>query len=129
MNKLTYILFFLFSLNQLQAQDKCSNLLDVGYISDGQSYAFKFSNTEVSKMYITFSEGFTYQIATCSDKIIKFEIKIFDTQRKLLFSNTSDNYTKKWAFRFKSTVSCIAEFKALDIPTPKSQLKVQIGFK
>jgi hypothetical protein len=80
-------------------------------------------------MYITFSEGFTYQLAACSDKIIRYEIKIFDTQRKLLFSSTCDNYTKKWAFRFKSTVSCIAEFKALESPTPSSQLKVQIGFK
>ena len=129
MSRLRFTLFFLFVLNLVQAQDKCSHLLGPGYISDGQSHTFKFSETETSKMYITFIDGFTYEISACSDKTQKFELKIYDSQRKLLFSNICESYTKSWEFRFKSSVSCIAEFKAIDSAFPNSQLKVQIGFK
>ncbi len=111
------------------AQENCSKMLDQAFISDGQSHKISLSEAEPSKLFYTFVEGLTYQIATCSEKNIHYELKIFDTNKKLMFSGVCATSFKRWDLRFNSTVSCIAEFRLLSSTTKNKQLKVTIGFK
>lgn len=128
MRRLHAFLLFFFTCH-LSFSQTCESLQNPEYLSDGQYYNLIVNPNEKSKLYITFIEGFTYQIITCSDNHPQYEIKIFDTNMKQLFQDISESYNKSWELKFQSSVSCIAEFRLMGKPVKKSNINVLVGFK
>jgi len=120
-----------FSANaQDNSTTNCVNLLNEGYVSDGQEYIAKLAENNVAKFYCTFYGGSQYRIIACSD-ITKYPLilSIYDTEKNLLFCNKEYEYTPYWNFRFTSTIDCIVEIEFDTEKWLKEEVKLLIGFK
>ncbi len=134
------ILFWIFIMLSfsLEGQEKtynnslnnCENLLNDGYISDGQVYLANFNSNNNAEFHTTFYGGSMYRIIACSDiKDHKLIINIFDTEKNLLYSNINYDYIPFWNFSFTSTVECVIVIKVDAKETIKKPVKLLIGFK
>jgi len=110
--------------------DNCNNLLNDGYISDGQVYLANFNTNNKTKFHTTFYGGSMYRIIACSDiRDHKLIINIFDTEKNLLYSNIKYNYIPFWNLAFSSTIECVIVLEVEAEKKIEKPVKLLIGFK
>ena len=107
--------------------DNANNSLD-GYIVDGQNNTLKLTDSNSGKAFMTFFDGFNYRLVISSKTTKKYEIKLFDIEKKILFSTTCDDYTKFIDLRFQSNMACYAEIIA-DGNNNINIFNITVGFK
>jgi hypothetical protein len=110
--------------------DNCQNLFSKDYVSTGQDYVAKLDQNNKATFHTTFYGGTQYRIAACSN----FEkpsliLKVYDTEKNLLFNNEQYDYTPYWNLSFSSTVDCIIEISVDSEQNLKKPVKLLIGFK
>ncbi|MBI9053474.1 MAG: hypothetical protein JEY96_06620 [Bacteroidales bacterium] len=132
--KITFLAFIIFVNIHVNAQDKsnnnCSDLLNEGYVSDGQEYIAKLAENNVAKFYCTFYGGSQYRIIACTDITTSpLILTVYDTEKNLLFCNKDYDYTPFWNFIFTSTIDCIVEIEFDTEKWIKKEVKLLIGFK
>ena len=129
--------FFLLIVHYSNAQEEiennfrnCSQYFNSDYVSTGQDYIAKLDQNNKATFHTTFYEGTQYRIVACSnfDKP-KLILKVYDTEKNLLFSNINHNYTPFWNLAFTSTVDCIIEISVNVQQNLKKPVKLLIGFK
>jgi hypothetical protein len=138
-NHVKYLLvfFLFFGISGVFAQNPvnnslsdCEKLLKPEYISSGQEYYADLNKNNKAIFHATFYEGTQYRVAACTDiKGHELIMKVFDTEKNLLFSNAKHNYIPYWNLRFTSTVDCIIEIKIEAKDHIKKPVKLLIGFK
>lgn len=108
----------------------CKNLLSGGYISDGKAYIGKLNANNKATFHITFFSENTYRIIGCSNNAdYPLTIRVYDTDKNLLFDNKQHHYTSYWDFQFTSTVNCIIELELEADTRLKEVVQLLIGFK
>ena len=115
---------------QENSKSNCYDLLNSGYVSDGQEYIAKLDENNIAKFYTTFYGGSQYRIIGCTD-ITQFPLilTVYDTEKNLLFCNKDHDYTPFWNFTFASTIDCIIEIEFDTEPMIKDEVILLIGFK
>jgi hypothetical protein len=110
--------------------NNCINLLGNEYISSGQDYIAKLDQNNKATFHTTFYGGTEYRIIACSnfDKP-QLILKVFDTEKNLLFSNVKYDYVPFWNLSFTSTVDCVVEISVETDIKLKKPVKLLIGFK
>ncbi|MDY6801441.1 MAG: hypothetical protein SVU94_09475 [Bacteroidota bacterium] len=128
-------IFFLISSTALFSQEnvsisKCDQLIDAGYVSNGQEYKTHLNENNKAKFYTTFYGGSFYRVVACSD-IKKYPLifSVFDTEKNLLFCNKDYQYTPYWDFTFSSTIDCIIEIEIKSDKPLNDEVIMLIGFK
>jgi hypothetical protein len=106
---------------------KPGNYLD-GYIVDGQVYVLKLNDSNTGKVFLSFFDGFNYRLLISSKTTQKYQIKLFDIEKKILYSTTCDDYTKFIDLRFQSNAACYAEIAA-EGNSSSNIFSISIGFK
>jgi len=94
------------------------------YIHDGNFNAAILTEGEDAELFKTFYAGQEYRISICSEETLpKVEFKILDVDKKLLYTNASNNYATSWDFKVEATQQLIivvkipTDEKNADIPT------------
>jgi hypothetical protein len=109
----------------------CNKHVKLPFVSDGQSYRSLLLNDQAAEFQTTFYGGATYRIAGCSgltDGNLVFTL--FDKDRNVLFTNTSQKNAPFWDFKVSSTLDCIIEAKLNPASGNSSGCAViLIGFK
>ena len=128
---LTLTPFSLHSFSQIEPLKKtCSINFPSNYISDGQEYFAALKPDQRIEFRTTFYADNTYRISACTNaKKGKLVFTVYDTEKNLLFTNESFNYSPFWDFRFTSTVTCIIQ---VDVKNPQfipGYVMLLIGFK
>lgn len=133
MKYILVIALFIISLHastQNITKSNCSDLLNSGYVSDGQEYTAKLDENNVAKFYTTFFGGSKYRIIGCSDiKDLPLKLTVYDTEKNLLYCNKDHNYSPYWNFTFASTIDCIIEIEFDTEEMLKEEVLLLIGFK
>ena len=115
----------------------CVKHLGKAFISDGQEYRALLIGTEIAEYTTTFYGGSTYRIAACSrftDGDLSFSL--YDSEHRLLFTNTNYKNSPWWDFKFASTINGTVEAQ-LSASAPKEEGEdmangcavILIGFK
>ncbi len=106
------------------------------YIHDGNFHAAVLSIGEEAELYKTFYSGQEYRIAICgSDMLPNIEFRIYDSNRKLIYSNRDDNYKKTWDFTLESSQQLKIWLKVLSPADGQQQeagsgcVAIMFGFK
>ncbi|MGM0504559.1 MAG: hypothetical protein ACQESQ_08065 [Bacteroidota bacterium] len=126
---------FLLSTMSLYSQEntsitKCDQLLNDGYISNGQEYKAHLNENNKAKFYTTFYGGSNYRVIGCTDnKNYPLILSVFDTEKNLLFCNKDYHYTPYWNFSFSSTIDCIIEIEVKSDKPLNDEVLLLIGFK
>ncbi len=117
--------------SQLDSLEKsCASLIKYPFISDGQDYRALVLNGETAEFYYTFYGGAVYRIVACSSINGKPPVfRIYDSNRKLLFSSEYYNNPKYWDFKFTSTIEGIIEAELPPTDAPSGIIILLIGFK
>jgi hypothetical protein len=128
---LTLTLFSLNSFSQIEQLKKtCSTNFPSYYISDGQEYFAALKPDQRIEFRTTFYADNTYRISACTNaKKGKLVFKVYDTEKNLLFTNESFNYSPFWDFRFTSTVTCIIQVEVKNPQFIPGYVMLLIGFK
>lgn len=137
--KTFWILFFAgmhFSIQAPGQQDQdnsleqCELLMSDGYISDGQDYKAKLNKNNRARFHtIFYGENRYCLVACCNIEEYPLIMKVYDSERNVLFDNTRHGYSPKWHLEFTSTLSCIVEIQ-VDAKEPVNELvELMIGFK
>jgi hypothetical protein len=109
----------------------CNKHVKLPFVSDGQSYRALLLNDQAAEFQTTFYGGATYRIAGCSgltDGNLVFTL--FDKDRNVLFTNSSQKNAPYWDFKISSTLDCIIEAKLNPASGSSSGCAVVlIGFK
>lgn len=127
--------FFLFALvfnakSQENTITNCINLINSGYVSDGQEYKAKLDENNKARFYTTFYGGSHYRIVGCSNiTYTPLILSVYDTEKNLLFCNKDYNYIPYWNFKFTSTINCIIEIEFDKEKQIKDEVMLLIGFK
>jgi hypothetical protein len=108
--KILLVFLLLISGFKLTAQEKqnCNTTLHDGFIQDGREYSLFLEDGKSGKVYLSFFGGFQYRLLICSSNTKKYKIALYDIEKKLLFSGSCEDYTKKYDLRFKSNIACVA---------------------
>ena len=128
-------IFFLLSSTSLFSQEnvsitKCDQLLNEGYVSNGQEYKTRLNENNKAKFHTTFYGGSYYRVIACSDnKNYPLIFSVFDTEKNLLFCNKEFQYTPYWDFTFSSTIDCIIEIELKSEKPLNDEVLMLIGFK
>ena len=130
-NKILLVIFFLMVATKLSSQEKqnCNTTLHDGYIQDGKEYSLTLEDGKTGRVYLSFFEGFQYRLLICSSNTKKYKIDLYDIEKKLLFSGNCEDYSKKFDFKFKSNIACVAiiSIDVNAITDPK--FTIVVGFK
>lgn len=122
MKSLAYIAFVsLFLAASLPGAAQCKNFakkickLELApYIHDGNFNAAILTEGEDAELFKTFYAGQEYRISVCgSESLPKIEFRVLDVERKLLYTNASNNYSTSWDFKVESTQQLIIIVKVL----------------
>ena len=118
------------SFGQDNSRKKCTNLLNSGFVSDGQEYLTKLDENNIAKFFTTFYGGSQYRVIACTDiEDIPLLLTVYDTEKNLLFCNKDHNYINYWNFTFTSSIDCIIEIE-FDVENQlKDEVMLLIGFK
>jgi len=137
--KLTYFILIASSLLFLsrpasaqveQLQNICSLYFSPEYISDGQEYFASLKPDQKVEFRTTFYGDNTYRIVACTNlKKGDLVFTVFDTEKNLLFSNASYNYSQYWDFKFASTITCIIQVDVKNIKFTPGFVMLLIGYK
>ncbi len=94
------------------------------YIHDGNFNAAILTEGEDAELFKTFYAGQEYRISICCEESLrKVEFKVFDVDKKLLYTNANNNYATSWDFKVEATQQLIivvkipSDEKNTDIPT------------
>ena len=137
--KLTYFILIASSLLFLsrpasaqveQLQNICSLYFSPEYISDGQEYFASLKPDQKVEFRTTFYGDNTYRIVACTNlKKGDLVFTVFDTEKNLLFSNASYNYSQYWDFKFASTITCIIQVDVKNIKFTPGFVMLLIGYR
>ena len=82
------------------------------YLHDGNYNAAILTEGEDDELFKTFYAGQEYRIAVCASSTLpKVEFILMDTQRNVLYSNKSNNYTPYYDFKAETTQMLIISVK------------------
>ena len=74
------------------------------FIHDGNYHAAILSVGEEAELYKTFYSDTDYRISVCgSDDLPDIEFRIIDSDRNILYTNESRDYSRVWDFRLQSS--------------------------
>jgi hypothetical protein len=140
MNKSIPVILFLFCFQFVmlssalaqseQLQHICSLYFSPEFISDGQEYFAPLKPDQKTEFRTTFYEENTYRIVACSNlKKGDVVFSVYDTEKNLLFTNSSYEFSPYWDFRFTSTITCIIQVDVKNIKFTPGYVMLLIGFK
>lgn len=113
-----------------EVPDQCDTLMGRDYVSDDQDYVARLNKNNTARFHTVFYGDNRYCIAVCSNiEEHPLIVKIFDTERNLLFDNTKHDHTPYWHLAFSSTVACVIEVKVKAEKHVDQLVKLLIGFK
>lgn len=104
------------------------------FIHDGNFHAAVLTVGEEAELYKTFYSGQEYRIAICgTDLIPDIEFRIYDSNRKLVYTNRDDNFAKTWDFNLEASQQLKIWVKVLNTDN-KTELQsgcvaIMFGFK
>lgn len=115
---------------QEQLQHMCSLYFSPEYISDGQEYFAQLKPDQKIEFRTTFFGDNTYRIVACTS-VRKGDLvfSVYDTEKNLLFSNASYDFSQYWDFKFSSTVTCIIQVDVKSVKFTPGYVMLLIGFK
>ena len=74
------------------------------FIHDGNYHAAILSVGEEAELYKTFYSDTDYRISVCgSDDLPDIEFRIIDSDRNVLYTNASNEYSRVWDFRLQAS--------------------------
>ena len=74
------------------------------FIHDGNYHAAILSVGEEAELYKTFYSDTDYRISVCgSDDLPDIEFRIIDSDRNVLYTNESRDYSRVWDFRLQAS--------------------------
>jgi hypothetical protein len=126
-----FILFILLFANyKTSAQElrMCNLKLLDSFIQDGQNYTLTLEDSKKGMVYLSFFEGFQYRILLCSNTTKNFRITLYDIDKKVLFSDICDNFSKFIDIKFKSNIACVAEITVDHISNTRPVFNISLGF-
>jgi len=108
----------------------CEKWMGEDYLPDGQDYTARLNKNNTARFHTVFYGGNRYYLAACSNiEAYPLIMKVYDSERNLLFDNTKHNHTPYWHLAFTSTVSCVVEIR-VDAEEHMDQLvRLMIGFQ
>jgi hypothetical protein len=110
--------------------DRCESWMGEDYLSDGQDYTARLNKNNAARFHTVFYGGNRYFIAACSNiKAYPLIMKVYDSERNLLFDNTRHNHTPYWHLAFTSTVACVVEIRVEAEQHLDQLVKLMIGFQ
>jgi len=108
----------------------CQSLMGEDYLPDGQDYTARLNKNNAARFHAIFYGGNRYFIAACSNiETYPLIIKVYDSERNLLFDNTKHNHTSYWHLAFTSTVSCVVEIRVEAEQHIDQLVRLMIGFQ
>lgn len=113
-----------------QLQNICSLYFSPEFVSDGQEYFAALKPDQKVEFRTTFFGDNTYRIVACSN-VRKGDVvfSVYDTEKNLLFSNSSYDYSPYWDFRFSSTITCIIQVDVKNVKFTPGYVMLLIGYK
>src|SRR6056297_3516567 len=82
---------------------KCASLMSEGYVSDAQTYRARLNKNNRARFHTIFYADNRYCLIACSNIADQpLIMKVYDSERNLLFDNTRHAYTPKWHLDFAS---------------------------
>lgn len=113
-----------------QLQNICSLYFSPEYISDGQEYFASLKPDQKVEFRTTFYGDNTYRIVACTNlKKGDLVFTVYDTEKNLLFSNASYDYSQFWDFKFASSITCIIQVDVKNIKFTPGFVMLLIGYK
>lgn len=95
------------------------------YIHDGNFNAAILTEGEDAELFKTFYAGQEYRISICCEETLrKVEFKIFDVDKKLLYTNANNNYATSWDFKVEATQQLIIVVK---IPSDEKNTDIPVS--
>jgi len=74
------------------------------YIHDGNYHAAVLTVGEEAELYKTFYSDTDYRITVCgADALGDIEFRVIDSDRNILYTNTSNDYLGSWNFRLEAS--------------------------
>ncbi|GEM_PF-2255601 len=108
----------------------CTGLMGKEYISDGQDYKARLNKNNMARFHTVFYGGNRYCLVACSNiEDHRLIMKVYDSERNLLFDNTRHHHTPLWHLEFNSTVPCVVEIKVEAEQHIDRLVKLMIGFR
>ncbi|MFP4556363.1 MAG: hypothetical protein ACLFNU_05785 [Bacteroidales bacterium] len=87
------------------------------YVHDGNYNAAILTEGEDAELFKTFYAGQEYRISVCgSESLSRVEFQVMDVERRILYTNASDNYAPSWDFNVEATQQLIIMVKVHDNP-------------
>ncbi|MDI3526141.1 MAG: hypothetical protein PWR03_324 [Tenuifilum sp.] len=135
MYRIITIILFVFLQFGVNAQvenlkKSCKVNFPSNYISDGQEYFAALKPDQRIEFRTTFYADNTYRISACTNaKKGKLVFTVYDTEKNLLFTNESFDYSPYWDFKFTSTVTCIIQVDVKSSQFVPGWVMLLIGFK
>jgi hypothetical protein len=105
------------------------------FIHDGNYHAAILTVGEEAELYKTFYSDTDYRIAICgSDALPNIEFRVIDSDRNVLYTNKSNNYSRIWDFRLESSQQLKLTIKVPPAPGGSEELisgcvAIMFGFK
>ncbi len=113
-----------------QLQNICSLYFSPEYISDGQEYFASLKPDQKVEFRTTFYGENTYRIVACTNlKKGDLVFTVYDTEKNLLFSNASYDFSQYWDFKFASTITCIVQVDVKNTKFIPGYVMLLIGYK
>lgn len=82
------------------------------YIHDGNYNAAILTEGEEAELFKTFYAGQDYRIAVCgSESMTSVEFNVLDVDRRLIYSNSKNNFATTWDFKVEATQQLIIVVK------------------
>lgn len=116
---------------QTKLQQRCNKHMDNEFVTNGQEHIAPFKNEGRIEFRTTFFGHSTYRLSVCTNATKgHLMMKVYDTDKNLLFCNRDYDYSPYWDFSFTSTVTCIVQLELVGTPPPSGTLAMlAIGFK
>jgi len=74
------------------------------YIHDGNYHAAILTVGEEAELYKTFYSDTDYRISVCgSDDLPDIEFRVIDSDRNILYTNKSNDYSRIWDFKLEAS--------------------------
>lgn len=113
-----------------QLENICSLYFPPEYITDGQEYFAPLKPDQKIEFRTTFFGDNTYRIVGCTNlRKGKLVFSVFDTDKNLLFTNESFDYSPFWDLKFTSTVTCIIQVDVKNTKFTPGYVMLLIGYK